>query len=194
MKRILRYFVLSLLLLFIASQLSYAEPFSSMDKAEKGFREGGPSPMMPSMPCPMEQMKGMHGFRHPFLMEMENLKLDEKQKDALREIENSVSKELIRKRADEQIAGIELGELLDSQTVDLKAVEAKLKQIADIKTETQLIVIKSVENIKAKLTPQQRQMLKKLRPMKHQMRPAMMGKGMRDDENMLPPSMEEREE
>jgi len=35
---------------------------------------------------------------------------------------------MIRKRADEQIAEIELQELLDKDTVDLKAVEAKLKQ------------------------------------------------------------------
>jgi len=194
MKRILSCFVLSFLLLFIATQLSYAEPVSPMDKAEKGFQEDGPFPMMPPRPCEMEQMRGMPGFRHPFWMHMKGLKLDEKQKEALREIENNVSKELIRKRADEQIAGIELKELLDKETIDLKAVETKLKQIAVIKTEMQLIVIKSMENVKAKLTAEQREMLKKMRPMEDRMRPPLKGKMMRDESKMPQPSSEERGE
>jgi Spy/CpxP family protein refolding chaperone len=165
-----------------------------MDKTEKGFQEEGPFSMMPPMPCPMEQMRGMPGSRHPFLMHIDALNLDEKQKDALKEIENSVSKELIRKRADEQIAGIELCELLDQETVDLKAVEAKLKQIAVIKTEMQLIVIKSMENVKAKLTAEQRETLKKMRPMAHPMNHHMKGKIMPEDAKALPLSPEEKGE
>jgi Spy/CpxP family protein refolding chaperone len=194
MKRILSCFVLSILLLFVSSQLSYAESNPPLDKMEKGFQDQSPSSMMPSMPCPMEQMKGMREFRHPFMMHIESLKLGEKQREALREIENSVSKELIRKRADEQIAEIELRELLDKDTVDLKAVETKLKQIAVIKTETQLIVIKSMESMKAKLTSEQREMLKKIRPMEHQMRPPLTGRMMRHEQKEPSPSIEERGE
>jgi len=90
-----------------------------------------------------------------------SLNLNEKQKEAIKEIENSAAKELIRKKADEQIAEIELGELLAKDTVDLKAVEIKLKQIGIIKTESQLFIIKSVEKMKEILTPQQRTILKK---------------------------------
>ena len=194
MKKISSCFVLSFLLLFVAAQLSYAEPVPPVDKMEKGFQDEGSFPMMPPMPCPMEHMRGMPGFRHPFWMHMEGLKLDEKQKEALREIENNVSKELIRKRADEQIAGIELKEFLDKETIDLKAVETKLKQIAVIKTEMQLIVIKSMENVKAKLTAEQREMLKKMRPMEHRMRPHLKEKMMRDESKMPQPSSEERGE
>lgn len=194
MKKILSCFVLSILLLFVSSQLSYAESNPPLDKMEKGFQDQSPSSMMPPMPCPMEQMKGMREFRHPFMMHIESLKLGEKQREALREIENSVSKELIRKRANEQIAEIELRELLDKDTVDLKAVETKLKQIAVIKTETQLIVIKSMESMKAKLTSEQREMLKKIRPMEHQMRPHFMGQMMRHEQKEPPPSIEERGE
>jgi hypothetical protein len=61
----------------------------------------------------------------------------------------------IKKRADEQIAEIELHELLDQETVDLKGVEVKLKQIAIIKSESQLTVIRSTEKMKAKLTLEQ---------------------------------------
>ena len=194
MKKIFSCFVFSFLLLFIASQLSYAEPAPSMDKSERGFQEEGPFPMMPSMPCPMEQMRGMHEFRHPSLMHIDELNLDEKQKDAFKEIESSVMKELIRKKADEQIAEIELKELLDKETVDLKAVEIKLKQIATIKTETRLIVIKSMEGMKAKLTPKQREMLKKLRPMEHHMKPPFKGKATRNETKMPPPDAGEKGE
>ncbi len=194
MKKILSCFVLSFLILFIALQLSYAESVPLMDKPEKGFQEEGFPPMMPSCPCPMEQMEGMPGFGHYFWMQMDELKFDEKQKDALKEIENAALKELIRKRADKQIAEIELRELLEKESVDLKAVEAKLKQIAAINAETQLIAIKSMESMKAKLTPEQRQMLKKLRPMEDRMKPPMMRKGMRDEMKMPPPHAGEKGE
>lgn len=196
MKRMLRFFILNILFLFVALPFSYAKPAPVMDNAENVFQEEGPSPMMSPSHCPMEPMKGMPDFRPPSLMHMEFLKLSEKQKEAIKEIENSVAKELIRKKADEQIAGIELRELLDKETVDLKAVGTKLKQIGDIKTDAQLIVFKSMEDMKAKLTAEQRAMLKKMRPMEHRMKPMRMQKDnvMRNDEILPPPSMEEKGE
>ena len=85
---------------------------------------------------------------------------------------------------------IELRELLEKNTVDLNADGMKLKQIAAIKTESQLIFIKSMEKMKAKLTTEQREILKKIRPMDHRMRPPMRGKMMRDETQMSPPSAE----
>lgn len=188
MKRILSCFVWSVLLLFMAAQLSCAQPAPSRDEAEKVFQEERPFPMPPPAPCPMGQMKGMPEFRPPLMMHIESLKLNEKQREALKEIENNVSKVLIRKRADEQIAEIELRELLDKDPVDLKAVEAKLKQIETIKTETQLMMIRSVENMKAKLTAGQRQMLKKILPMEHHIKPSPAGKGTHEKKvPQLPP-------
>jgi len=70
-------------------------------------------------------------------------------------------KELIRKKADEQIAEVELRELLEKDTVDLKAVETKLKQIATIKIETQLIFYQIHRKDETKLTPKQREIVKK---------------------------------
>ena len=181
MKRIMSCLILSLLLLFIASQPSSAEPKAPINKMGKGVQDECPSPMIPPMmPCDMGQMRGMPELKHPHWLHFHSLNLDEKQKEALREIENSVAKELIRKRADEQIAEIELRELLEKDAVDLNAVETKLKQIATIKTETQLIVIKSMEKMKEKLTSEQREMLKNMRPMDPRMRPPLMGEMMRD--------------
>jgi Spy/CpxP family protein refolding chaperone len=188
MKR-MSFFILIFLILFSASQLSYAEPEGPVNRMGTGFQEQNPPSMMPPIPCDMEQMKGTPWMRHLHWMHLKSLKLDEKQKEILKEIENSVTKELIRKGADKEIAQIELRELLEKNTVDLKAVETKLKQIEAIKTETQLLVIKSMEKMKAKLTPKQREMLKDMRPMdRPRMGPPIMG-GM-----MPPPSARERGE
>jgi Spy/CpxP family protein refolding chaperone len=188
MKRVSSYLILSFLILFISSQLSYAEPKGPV---ETGFQEECLSLMMPPpMLCCMEQMKGIPELNHSPWMHFQILNLDKKQKEALREIENNFTKELIRKRADEQIAEIELREILEKNTVDLNAVETKLKQIATIKTESQLIFIKSFEKIKVKLTSEQLEMLKKIRPTDHRMRPPMRGEMMRDETEM-PPSFAE---
>jgi len=158
---------------------------------ETGFHEKIPFPMIPPMiPCDMGQMKGMPELNHPPWLHFQILNLDKKQEETLREIENSVAKELIRKGADGRIAEIELRELLEKNVVDLNAVETKLKQIATIKTESQLILIKSIEKIKAKLTPEQREMLKKIRPMDHRMGPPMKGEMMRDETERPPSSAE----
>jgi Spy/CpxP family protein refolding chaperone len=84
---------------------------------------------------------------------LKELALDEKQKQELKEISNRVMKEMIKKRTDEQITGIEMKELLDKDPVDLKAVEKKLKEIEAIKSEKQLTLIKAGEEVKSILTP-----------------------------------------
>ena len=191
MKRVSSCLILSFLILFISSQLSYAEPKGPVNKMETGFQEECPSSMMPPpMPCCMEQMRGMAELNHSPWMHFQSLNLDKKQEETLREIENSVAKELIRKKADGRIAEIELRELLEKNIVYLNAVETKLKQIATIKTESQLILIKSIEKIKAKLTPEQREMLKKIRPMDHRMGPPMKGEMMHDETERPPSSAE----
>jgi Spy/CpxP family protein refolding chaperone len=194
MKKISSCFVLSILILLIASQFSYAETMFPMDKVEKGFQKEGHFPMMPPMmPCDIGQSNGMPGLINPHLLHFQSLRLNEKQKEALKEIENTATKDFIRKIADEQIAEVELRELLDKDFVDLKSVETKLKEIAAVKTETQLIMIKSVENMKAKLTPEQREILKKERLMGPPMRPPFRGEMTRDEAKMPPPSAEGKE-
>jgi len=193
MKRMLSCLILSILLSLISSQLSYAEPKCPVNKMEKGVQDECPFTMMPP-PCDMGHMKGMPGLQHPPGLLFQSINLDDKQKEAWKEIENSFTKELIRKRADEQIAEVELRELLEKDTVNLNAIETKLKQIATIKIETQLIFIKSMEKMKAKLTPEQRETLKKIRPMAPRMGPPMKGEMMRDETKMPPPSAKERGE
>jgi Spy/CpxP family protein refolding chaperone len=195
MKKIFVWSVFGFLLLFVAAPLAYPEPKPPMDNTVAEFQLEGSCFMPPMMPCDMEQMRGMpEPGHHPFAR-LRGLNLDEKQKDALKEMENDAAKDLIRKRADEQIAQIELGELLEKDTVDLKAVEKKLKQIEALKMESQFIVIKSVEKMKTKLTTGQLKMLKKIKPMGHPgMRLPMTGEMMHDQTKMPPPSARERGE
>ena len=63
-----------------------------------------------------------------------------------------------------------LKDLLDEDSVNMKAVESKLKQIESLETDIHLSRIKTLEAIKTKLTPDQR---KKLREMRDQ---GMMGR------------------
>ena len=116
----------------------------------------------------MGMMHGMGGMRaeamadgdHPMWKRLMGLGLDDKQKDALGALKSKAMKDAVRKRADRQLAAIELDELLDKDTVDMKAVEALAKKIEGLKTEMFLSHIIIREEIKALLTPAQRKQLR----------------------------------
>lgn len=171
---------------------SNAEMIGHMVRTEDVMHEEG-------MP-PMREMKhpgiGMMGEDHPMWISLMALGLDENQKEAMKEIKSRVMKEIIKKRADERIAGIELKELIDKDSVDMKAVETKLKKIEALKTEMHLSFIKAVEEAKSKLTPEQRKEFRET----HDMEPLIRGRGLqgaktRNIRNMPPPpGMEEEDE
>jgi len=93
---------------------------------------------------------------------LKSLSLDEQQKTLIGEIKSRMMKETIRRTADMRIVQIELKDLLSQDPVDMKAVEAKVKQLEMMRTEMHLSHIKAMEDCKTKLTPEQR---KKLRAM-----------------------------
>ena len=97
---------------------------------------------------------------HPLWRHLAGLGLDEKQKTEVKEIRSRVTKEMIKKRAEAHLARIEMRDLLDKELVDMKAVEAKLKQIEKAKTEMRLSLIRAREEVKSKLTPEQRKKFK----------------------------------
>lgn len=109
--------------------------------------------------------QGMMGDRmmeveHHLARVLDGLNLDEQQKKAIGEIRSTMKKDTIRKMADIRIARIELSDLLLQDPPDLKAVEAKVRQLGSMRTEMHLSHIKALESIKAKLTPEQRRLLK----------------------------------
>ena len=124
---------------------------------------------------------------HPMWRYLIGLGLNEKQKAEVKEIRHRVMKEMIKKRADERIAGIEMKELIDKDSVDMRAVEAKLKQIETLKTEMQLSLIRAAEEAKSKLTPEQRKKFKEMREIAPDMGPPMMGGMVHGDMRMPPP-------
>jgi len=90
------------------------------------------------------------------------LGLDEKQKASAKEIKSIVMKETVKKRADVHIAEIELKDMLDKDPVDIKAVEMKLNQIEAVKTEILLLFIVAMEEVKSRLTAEQRKRFKEI--------------------------------
>ena len=97
---------------------------------------------------------------HPMMKHLMGLGLDEKQKDALKALRSKTMKDIIKKSADKQVAGIELRDLLDKDTVDMKAVEASVKKSESLRTEMFLAHIRAHEEMKSILTPEQRKKLK----------------------------------
>jgi Spy/CpxP family protein refolding chaperone len=86
---------------------------------------------------------------------MKTLNLTEAQQDLFQEMYNKVQKEVIRKKADRGVAEIELREILDGETPDLKSAEAKIRQIASFGADIRVLHLKSAAEFRAKLTPEQ---------------------------------------
>ena len=117
--------------------------------------------MMGMMGKGSEMGPGMMGEDH-ILGKLMSVGLDEKQKEAIKEIVRKTTKETIKKRADLDIARIDLRDLLDKDPVKMKAVESKLKQIASLEADIHLSRIKAHEEIKSTLTSDQRKKLKEM--------------------------------
>jgi Spy/CpxP family protein refolding chaperone len=108
---------------------------------------------------------GMWGGTH--LMHIINkLGLDDNQTKEVKAVVFKLQKEMIQKRAAIQVARIELREILDQDTVDMKAVASKVKQIESLRTEAIMMRIQGHEDIKVKLTPEQKKKLSEMMQMR----------------------------
>ena len=125
---------------------------------------------------------GMDGQRmeaqHNMSKHLMKLNLDEQQKVLIGEIKSRMMKETIRKTADMHIVQIELKELLSQDPMEMKAVEAKVKQLEIMRTEMHLSHIRAMEDIRTKLTPEQRKKLSEMR----EAGPMMDGMGMKHEQ------------
>ena len=119
----------------------------------------------------MGHMEDHHQMMH---MMMTSLGLDEMQKEAIEGIHHRVMREMIRKKADKEIAHMEMKELMDKDPMDMRAVEAKMKQIGDMRTDMQMTMLKAKEEGMSKLTPDQKKKMKEMMAKHH-------GKGMKGD-------------
>lgn len=94
------------------------------------------------------------------------LGLDDNQSTEVKALLRKLQKEMIQKRADIQVAEIELREILEKDPVDVKVAETKVKQIASLKTDAAMMHIQGVEDVKAKLTPDQKKKLSEMMQMR----------------------------
>jgi Spy/CpxP family protein refolding chaperone len=94
------------------------------------------------------------------------LGLDDNQSTEVKALLLKLQKEMIQKRAGIQVAEIELREILDKDTVDIKVAETKVKQIASLKTDAAMMHIQGIEDVKARLTPDQKKKLSEMMQMK----------------------------
>ena len=98
------------------------------------------------------------------LQNKDQLGLTADQVTRLESLRAEFQKEAIRRSADLEIAEMELEEPLRSEPADLTKVEAKLRQIERIRSDLRLSRIKTLEQGKALLTPEQRTRLASLGP------------------------------
>jgi Spy/CpxP family protein refolding chaperone len=153
--------------LLISTQISLA----NKAYADEGNEHGNPmsqcSRPAPFYGCERGQAVFHHG-RHGHLWQaFKQLDLTDAQKTTIHDIRNTLKKDMIQKRADIEIARIELRELLHKDSVDMSAVESQVKKIEGLKTSMIITVIKAREEIKSKLTPDQRKKLTELMHKSH---------------------------
>lgn len=109
-------------------------------------------------------MMGDHGMKdkHCMLTKLMHLGLDEEQKKSVKEILRTKKKKTIKKKADLEIARIDLQTLIEEASINMEAVEKQLDQIGSLESDISLLRIKALEEIKTKLKPDQRKELKEM--------------------------------
>lgn len=153
--------------------------------------------MMDGMECPMCPQDGMMGqkgmmggkmmghmgrdghmmtpgphFDRMYTVAVKKLGLTADQKKKTDALKSDYQKKAIRSKAELQVAEVELKDLLSADPVSLEKVRQKLNDIAAKKTELRFLWIKTLEDFKKVLTPEQKE---KLKDMTSGM--GMMGKG-----------------
>ncbi len=96
------------------------------------------------------------GGPHSHMAMFKKLGLDEKQKETIKQIHFKTMKEMVKKRADIKVAKIELREILSKDPLDMAAAESAVKKIEGLKVEMKMMHIKTMEEIKSNLNPEQR--------------------------------------
>lgn len=105
-------------------------------------------------------MKGRHGgaghFLRHLLMHQKEIGLSEEQIGRIKALQLELDKTRIRTEAEIQVAEREMHELVRDEKADLAAIEAKLRQGADLEVGLRLAAVKTRRAALALLTPEQR--------------------------------------
>ena len=137
-----------------------------------GMGRGGNRPGMHAPGHPGGWQRGFgqrQGHRRPsfigmVLMNRQELGLTTQQVDSLRKLGMDSKRASIRRKADVQLAQLDLMSLRFSDPVDMGKIEAKVREIEKLKGDGSIARIRTAEAAKAQLTAEQKEKLKSLRP------------------------------
>jgi Spy/CpxP family protein refolding chaperone len=110
--------------------------------------------------------KGMMGGRgggmaDHFMMMVDILDLNAEQQKAVETIHYAHRKEVIRKAADIDLAEVELQEITGKEPVNMADAEKKIRAIAALHADLDIMHLKAKVAVKAKLTPEQLEKMEK---------------------------------
>lgn len=131
-----------------------------MDEDMKGeMGEGscmkGPGMKMPKMGGPMMK-KGMGmPMMSPWIYVKERLNLTEEQTNKFGKIYSAYRKEVLKKRADIEIAEIELGELLKTKEADEKTIEESANNLESLRSDLNMARVRALVKTREFLSDEQ---------------------------------------
>jgi Spy/CpxP family protein refolding chaperone len=96
------------------------------------------------------------------LRHRQELSLTPQQVETLKKLGMDSRRAAIRAAADRKVAQLDLASLRQSDPVDMGKVEAKVREIERLRADSRLAAIRTDEQAKAQLTPEQREKLKGL--------------------------------
>ena len=141
--------IATILLAFGGQPIWADEPHGGPKEQGKGYGEQGGG------------MKGHHGgaghFLRHLLMHQKEIGLSEEQVGKIKALQLELDKTRIRTEAEIQVAERELHELVRDEKADLAAIEAKLRQGAELEVGLRLAAVKTRRAALALLTPEQRE-------------------------------------
>ena len=212
MMKVFLFSVLAIALLYSTANAQMMGQSKGMMCDKMGMMGSGMRGMMHGMGKDMGMMGDrdmMHSHfmkkgLHFYFKNKEALGLTDDQLEKLHDIKIDFKKRYIMDKAKLKVAKLELEELLDSDSVNMKSVEKKVKEIAGLKEKLLLAKVKTRVDAKKILTKEQRKKAKRLRHHKKEvcqmmkggrgMMGGMGGQGMMyDDMNMEKMKLEKKE-
>lgn len=88
------------------------------------------------------------------------LSLTPEQVSRLEALRNDFAREAVKREADIRVAEMDLAHLLEQEMLDISKVEAKMHEVARLRTDLRVARLRTIEQGKAVLTPDQRNKLR----------------------------------
>lgn len=90
----------------------------------------------------------------------EELSLSSDQVKNLERLRTAFEREAVKKQADLRVAELDLSEILKAESVDVKNAEAKVREVERLRADIRVARIRTIEQAKAVLSPEQRDKLR----------------------------------